>query len=564
MTRHWYQLGLVGGLLMAVLGGCATQSFEHIARPTDAGQLGYARRAVLHEKVRPADDPLREATLAILTLDDGLPEYAEVPMQRVYETLRTRGLNANKQAAAAVLNEDLKIWKGEPYEQALLYLFVAMQQGMVGAWGNTRAASGSALELLDEFDRARGLVREVDPAAGGYVIDRSDLALAHLLAGLANLQLGREGEASDHFERVVKVRPGLGGLVDELAGGGYDTVLIVEMGAGPTIERGGADGATEVLVEHWPSDGRELEVFDRRGLIGRYPRVLGVNGFAAAYRWEGLAGLRRAKSNAGTVMAGTGAVLLGSDDEGARWAGLGLLLGGLFAKAGAHADDRSLQVLPERYFLVPMNRSEVEGPIELRLGPGPGESMVIPGFGSGGSEKFELVVVRVPADGLGGWKPPPLTSGLGSRKPPPLNTGLGGWKPPPLGQNRGGGVVYANDAWAGRVPGDDLPWILGGRSVVAPTHEALARYQAGGYLLGMTTADLVELYRLEGIVLPGDERPGVPPGVHILEGGRSMATPRAGTLGFVRLFTRMHPEYRPRSSEVARLAAEIWSGKEQR
>jgi tetratricopeptide (TPR) repeat protein len=535
MTRHWSKPGLVAALLMAVLGGCATQSFEHIARPTDAGQLGQARRAVLHEQVRPADDPLREATLAILTLDDGLPEHAEVPMQRVYETLRTRGLNANKQAAAVVLNEDLKIWKGEPYEQALLYLYVGMQQATVGAWGNTRAAAGSALELLDEFDRARGELREAEPTVGGYVVDRSDLALAHLLAGLANLQLGRGDEASDHFERVVEVRPGLGGLVDELAGGGYDTVLVVEMGAGPTIERGGADGATEVLVEHWPGDRRELEVFDGRGLVGRYPRVLGVNGFAAAYRWEGLAGLRRAKSNAGTVMAGTGAVLLSSDDEGARWAGLGLLLGGLFAKAGAHADDRSLQVLPERYFLVPLNRAEIVGPIELRLGPGPGESMVIPGFGSGGSEGFEFVLMRVPADGLGErWGSPT------------------------------GEVLYANDAWAGRVPGDDLPWILGGRSVMVPSHEALARYQAGGYLLGMTTADLVELYRLEGIVLPGDERPGVPPDAHILEGGRSMATPRAGTLGFVRLFARLHPEYRPRSAEVARLAEKIWSGKEQR
>lgn len=549
MKRHKCKLGLVAVLLMAVLGGCATQSFEHIARPTDAGQLGRARRAVLHEKVRPADDPLREATLAILTLDDGLPEHAEVPMQRVYETLRTRGLNANKQAAAVVLNEDLKTWKGEPYEQALLYLYVAMQQAMVGAWGNARAASGSALELLDEFDRARGEVREPEPTENGFVVDRSDLVLAHLLAGLANLQLGREDEASDHFERVVKARPGLGGLVDELAGGGYDTVLVVEMGAGPTIERGGADGATEVLVEHWPSDGRELEVYGSGGLVGRYPRVLDVNGFAASYRWEGLAGLRRAKSNAGTVMAGTGAVLLSSDDDETRWAGLGLLLGGLLAKAGAHADDRSLQVLPERYFLVPLNRAEVEGPIELRLGARAGESMVIPGFVNGGSEKFELVVVRVPADGLGGRKPPPLTIGQGGRMPPPL--GLGG------------GVVYANDAWAGRVPGDDLPWILGGRSVMAPSHEALATYQAGGNLLGMTTADLKELYRLEGIVLPGDERPGVPPDVHILEGGRSMATPRAGTLGFVRLFAREHPEYRPRSDKVARLAEKIWSGKEQ-
>jgi hypothetical protein len=524
------QLVLVLAALAAA--GCGRRAFEGIERPTGAGQLGHARRAVLDDSVRPIDAPLREATLAILTLDDGLPERAEVPMQRVYETLRTRGLNARKQAAAAVINEEVKTWKGEPYEQAVLYLYVALQQAAVGEWGNARAASDSALDLLDDFDAARGVVREVGPTSNGYVVSRSDLALAHLISAVANRELGRADEAADHLDRVVQVRPQLADLAGRMTPGStpYDTVLVVEMGAGPVLERGGADGTEEVLVTRWPGDERELVVTDDRGEVGRFPRVLEVNGFADEYRWEGLAGLRRGKSNFGTLMAGGGAVLLAGDDEGARWAGLGLLLGGLLSKAGAHADVRSLSVLPERFYFVPVNSADLRGPIGLRIGSGPGEAMVIPPLPP--ADGTRMIVVRVPAGGLGHPDGP------------------------------AGEVLYGNDAWDGPVPGDDLPWILGGRSVAAPTPEALARYQAAGNLLGLTTADLRELYRAEGIVLPEDERPGVPPGAHVLEGGRSLATPRAGTLGFVRLFCREHEPYRPGSDLVRKLMEEMRSGKE--
>ncbi len=510
------------------LSACKSRSFESIMHPTDAGQLGRARSVVLAEQVRPIDQPLREATLAILTLVDGLPEHAEIPMQRVYETLRTRGLNANKQAAAAVINEDKKTWKGEPYEQALLYLYVAMQQGMSGEWGNARAASVAALELLDEYDRYQEVSRNLPPTTHGHVVSQSDLALAHLIASIANRAIGRHDEADDHLERVEQIRPHLQPVTDQLQQGAFDTVLIVEMGAGPVVRRAGEDGAIEDLVTRWPSDDRLLVVSDNDGVVRSVPRALDVNAFANLYQWHGLAGLRRGKSNVGSMMTVGGAALLTADDDEARWVGLGLLLGGLLAKAGAHADDRSLTVLPQRYFVVPLQSSALSGPLELRLGTGGrGASFVVPALAST-AETPRLIVVRVPTQ-------EPVTSGLT------------------------GEVLYSNDASQQRSPGDDLPYILGGTCVMAPTHEALRKYQSAGNLLDLTTADLRELYRQEGIVLPEDERPGVPPGAHVLEGGRSLAAPVAGSLGFVRLFCSRHPPYRPRSEVVARLAHEIGS-----
>lgn len=480
---------------------------------------------VLAEPARPNDDLLREATLAILTLDDGYPRQAEVPMQRVYDVLRTRGLNAGRETAAAVLNESVKIWKGEPYEQALLYLYVAMQQGAVGAWGNTRAAANSALDLLDEFDRARGLELSVSPTPHGYVVSQSDLALAHLLAAVANQHLERDDEAADHLERVRQQRPALQPLCDAIASKRFDTLMVVAMGMGPIHEPGGPDQAESVLRRRWPSDDREIVVSDASGQIGSFGRVLDVNGFAEAYRWDQLASARRLKSGAGTLMAGTGTVLVTSDDEETQLAGLGLLLGGLLTKAAARADVRALGVLPQRFYLVPLNRADLRGTIRIAIGDGPGESMWVPGLGPEGEPG--LVVVRVPCDMRA--------------------SDSDAW----------GGARFAGDRTSGRVPGDGLPYILGGTCVMTPGPEALARYQASGNLIGWTSADLRELYREEGIVLPGQVGDGIPPGLHLLEGGRSLLAPEPGTLGFERLFFEEHPPYVPRSQRVTRLATRL-------
>lgn len=519
----WKPVLLVLGLLV----GCASRPYSQIDRTVWDGQLGRARAVVLDEPAKKNDDALREATLAVLTLSDGYPAQAEVPMQRVYEVLRTRGLNAQKEAASKVLNESVRLWKGEPYEQAILYLYVGMQQAAVGAWGNTRAAANSALDLLDEFDKARDVVRENPPTEHGYVVSQSDLALAHLLAAVANQQLGRDDEASDHLSRVRQQRPTLSGLCDRIAGKDYDTVLVVEMGLGPVREPSGSDQSEATLDYRWPSDEREIAVRDARGELGRFGRVLDVNNFAGAYRWDVLEKWRRFKSGAGTVMAGAGAALLLSDDDEAQIAGVGLILAGLLTKANARADVRSLGVLPQRYYIVPLKMSEASGTIEVRIGNGRGESTLVPGLRGGTDGKARLVVRRVSGDARA--------------------SDSDAW----------GGPRYGGDQTVGDVPGADLPYILGGRCVMTPGPEALSKYQAAGWFDGWTSNDLRELYREEGIVLPGEVGPGIPPGLHVLEGGRSLISPEPGTLGFQRLYFEEHAAYRPRSERVARLADEL-------
>jgi len=120
-------------------------------------------------------------------------------------------------------------------------------------------------------------------------------------------------------------------------------------------------------------------------------------------------------------------------------------------------------------------------------------------------------------------------------------------------------VVYANDAYAGRVEGDDLPYILGGRDASRPTQQALSRYQAAGHLSGMTTVELENLYREEGIKLT-EEDLGGRPHVHVLEGGDSLVPPLAGTAGYARVFCQEHGPYAPRSQALRDLRERLAAG----
>jgi hypothetical protein len=89
-----------------------------------------------------------------------------------------------------------------------------------------------------------------------------------------------------------------------------------------------------------------------------------------------------------------------------------------------------------------------------------------------------------------------------------------------------------------------------------PSHETLRRYQDAGNLVGMTTAQLAELYRLEGISWDLEALGGIARG-HILEGGTTLIPPDPGTAGAARLFSGDHGAYTPRSREVRELADRI-------
>ena len=485
---------------------------------------------------------LNRLRLMMLTLAEGYVESNENTVQELFDLLRRQGLNRDKTVASVLLNEDLKTWKGEPFEQAMAFCYIGVHYATLGDWGNMRAATENSIFYLRDFgwqggdggggaamtaerfakEMAAGEIEEDD-----YRVVESNFTLGYLLNAVANQQLGRVRQAEEGYADVVKLDPRLAPLVRRFKGGGYNAVLVVDYGLGPEKVGAGPDRAVAEFVPVDPSGEEPLVV--RVGMVEeRYPWVLDLNTIATDLMWNNLEDMRLAKSYIGSALMVAGAAVADSgskrDSEKSQYLGYGLMVAGLFAKAGAHADTRYCEVMPQRVYVVPVSVPEGGGSVTVAVEGRAGASVTVadvPGPVGGG---VALRYVRLP-------------SGLYD---------LASWAG--TGEVRYGNV-YRPDAGERR-----YPYILGGDSVLPPTYRSLGRYQEAGYLRGMTLSALQDLYRAEDI--EWESRPGRAPKRHVLEGGRSLVAPLPGTVGYTRLFCNEWPAYVPRSRALRRFLAD--------
>ncbi len=548
---------LAGALALAAatLGGCASspQLSPRLINAAYEGRYGPAREAIqrnLTDKPSDRDYILDRMRLLILTLADGQPAAAEEVANQTYSLLRTQGINADRTVSAVVFNEGVKIWKGEPFEQALGYHYIAVQKAMLGEWDNARAAAQSSLFLLKNFaeneraaknltseDLARRAAEADRRASGGgdryldkgYTPVKTDFTLGYLMTGIAARALGRADEASDNFNEAARIDPALATLAESLRDSRYNTVLIVDVGRGPVKTAYGPDNA---LVRFLPTRsyiGAGLTASVRGGdtlVTSALPPAENVNQMSQSHMWNNLEDVRQAKSTIGSllVVGGLASAVAMEDDE-ARLAGVGVALAGLIMKASSAADTRHNELLPAQVFLVPLNLTEFDSTITLDFSGDARSRMVLSAIDPPAAGDIQLRYVRIP----------PYTT------PPWLSRGV---------------VIYANEYYQGEVAGDGLPYILGGRCVRPPTQETLQRYQRAGNLLTMTTVELENLYRAEGITFRVEDQVGVS-FAHVLEGGTSLVAPLPGTTGYQRIFGQFHSPYQPRSREVRDLARSI-------
>lgn len=555
-------------ILLASLAACRGQEMRTPTHLLARGEYGVVRTQ-LHEELRKnprgGEFLLHRIRTGVVTLADGYPHAASLIFQEVYEVLRLQGLNRDKALQAAVLNEDTKTWKGEPFEQALAMAYYAMTMAELGSWDNARAALENANVFLRDLDRdqnqagrldaqevarrsaiyeslvAQGVDPEEayrrsqgeDPADGpdyGYVVDKTRFTLGYILAGIANQQLDRDEEASDHFSRAAQVNPAVKPLTDELRKRNYNAVLVVSWGLGPRREGVGEDYSEIAYFRRDPSDERPLLVRTGDANSRVYPLALDVNAFSSHYTWGGLASLRRTKSAAGTglVVGGLGAAAIGanSGSEELAIAGLAAAATGAFLKAGAHIDPRYVDVYPQRYYIVPLQLTDSADTVELMVSGIASSRLVLHGLTAPRGREAQLRYVRLVSE----------------------NQAAPAWAVSPA-------ILYGN-SHTGPVEDSPRPYLFGGRDVRYPTERVLDDYWATGVLREQTLSDLRELYRLEGVDLSGEED-GRYPGLHLLEGGRSLVAPLPGTTGFARIFGNNHTAYAPKSREVAELKEAI-------
>ncbi len=538
--------------------GCVSKPNQSLMTSVKAGNYADAREAIHDEYGNTRDKKddrnymLTRMREVMVDLADGKGAESEDSANEVYDILRTQGINRDKTISSVVINEDLKFWKGEPFEQAMTYAYVAVQKGQEGEWDNTRAAANQSLFMLKDFGQSRSggrkssvdIARESNRRDGerrddyidnGYVVAKTDFVYGHLLSGVASWVLGREDEARDQFNQALKINSKLKKLINTLESDQWNTLLVVDFGLGPQKVAYGPDKSM-ARFQPWRRFGpnARLQVtIDNQKL--NFPIVCNLDQMASDHMWNNLEDVRVAKSAVGTGMMVAGGALLAQDDDTAKYIGLGLLVAGAVSKAGAHADTRYCEIMPQRVYLAPIKVTHPNTSVLLQVAGQSGSKLRLFGLNPPADhERAVLRYVRLNSD----------------RRAPQ-------WA-------KADQIVYSNDGSTDAIAGSELPFILGGHDVRKPSHEVLMEYQSAGHLNNLTLGDLEELYRAEGIAIDEQERIQYQQAGgdlsyqrHILEGGRSLVPPKAGSAAYSRVFAQKQAPYQPQSEIVRELRQQI-------
>src|SRR6185437_15474415 len=142
--------------LVALGSGCVSQE----QRDADQGVAAYfmADYAGAVRLIKPAaaktnenfvlnNDRLGSAALAAYDLDT-----AESAFVRSYEVINSVGVNnGGRSLGAALVSENIKVWKGEPFERAMVNFYLGVVYYMRHDYGNARGAFENALFKLRDY-----------------------------------------------------------------------------------------------------------------------------------------------------------------------------------------------------------------------------------------------------------------------------------------------------------------------------------------------------------------------------------------------------------------------------
>ncbi len=521
-SRKTAAAALLGASLLFTI-GCASERGPDPLPAFRAYDFAAARERVRAGARRePPDEQvlLQNAHLGMAALADGDLTEALQSLELAYRIQESGEVNdPDRVFAATVIWEGLKVWKGEPFEQAILDHALAIAYAIDGDWENVRVAARAANRRLQDYATARD--DDVMYGSESFPVETDDTA-AWLLQAIADRILNEDSNA---LRSVLSLRPDLEPLAYQLEAGTFNTVLIVDYGVGPEKVRVGQDGERA----EWAPRERgtpPISVQSTSFTLQMGPTVE-TRVLAAEHRWLTAQEARQVKSALGTgLLYGGGVVASASGHEETQWIGLGLMLAGLVTKGTAAADVRFNELMPSATYVSLLDLG-APGPLTVRAGS---STFVVPDVRPGGSEAPAVVYLRL-FDGAGG-EPVYFTRGA---------------------------PLYRNDHTGPAV--GDFPYILGGTCVATPSPEVLAAYHAGGYLRDLSLDALRELYVAEEITLgsgpaiPSDRTHAVYR--HVLEGGRALFTPAPYTVGYKRVMCSPHAPYQPRSERVRALAERI-------
>jgi tetratricopeptide (TPR) repeat protein len=343
-------------LLLAALSGCTptgrNPEIDAAIANYYSGQYDLARQELQPYAAKTNENyVLNNCRLGSVDLAEYDLPAAESAFYKAYEVINSVGVNnAGRSAAAIVVAEQFKVWKGEPFERALTNFYLGLVYYMEQDYNNARAAFENALFKLRDY--GAGDVKEDQ-----YRDVESDFTLGYIMLGRCWLRLGREDKAADMFRRAAQLRPDLGQLVDIARQEASNVLLVVEFGNGPRkVNYGDSSIAVfrpkpeEVGPIVLPAVSVDGQYIDMRGLNACPIDTLAI---AQERKWQTFDTIRLAKAAAGYGLMAAGAYE-GTKRKPNYGAAAGLIAAGALLKASSQADLRHWEMLPRNIFLLPL------------------------------------------------------------------------------------------------------------------------------------------------------------------------------------------------------------------
>jgi tetratricopeptide (TPR) repeat protein len=313
---------------------------------------------------------LNNLRLGSAALHDYDFDAAEAAFLRAYEVLNSYGVNDGGRTLGAVLvDEKVRIWRGEPYERAMANFYLGLIYYTRGDYANARGAFENALFKLRDYvvetDDRKDKGKSDDDDAFRSV--ESNFAVAALMLGKCWQRLGREDLAKANFARAAALSPRLDELTDYDRNARSNVLLVIEIGAAPqkvTDFDGSIVGFSPSPARAGPPPLARVRV-DGQVLSSPQLGEPTVDTVLMAHdrRWQSLDTIRAVKSAVGTGLLFAGAYeglhgLHGHGDDQRHLTAAAILLGaGLFLKATSQADVRQWEMLPRAVYVIPLELS---------------------------------------------------------------------------------------------------------------------------------------------------------------------------------------------------------------
>jgi tetratricopeptide (TPR) repeat protein len=370
-------------LVLALLTGCAPTQHELDADDAVRAYL-YGDYPYALNKLRPLADRtdenyvLNNARLGSAALADYDLDTAESAFLNAYEVINSTGVNSGgRGAAAAVFNEKLKVWKGEPFEKAMVNYYLGLVYYMRHDYENARAAFENSLFKLRDYGEGRGGEGKEDE----YRRLESDFALGYLMLAKSFQRLGDEQAARKNFDRLVELRPRLKSLANWQRNQQSNVLLVIDYGYGPRRKTNEFDGAFVGFAPRPEEVGPiPLPRVIVNGALTAGPRTahydlppVDLLALAQEKRWQDIDTIRATKDILGTGLMVGGAYQAHRYNQTQRGQdaaiAAGLLATGLLLKASSQADVRTWEMLPRTSFVVPLTLPPGRHDITVDFGP---------------------------------------------------------------------------------------------------------------------------------------------------------------------------------------------------